>query len=76
MTEKPQMGRPTLYGDRMVTRNVNLPEAAWQTLKERYGGDTYSASLRRALLRLVELESEKLVAAIDDNNKIVAGRID
>ena len=56
MAEKPQMGRPALYGDRMVTRNVNLPEAAWQEIKQRYGGDTYSAAIRRALLRLVELE--------------------
>lgn len=76
MAEKPQMGRPTLYGDRMVTRNVNLPEAAWQEIKARYGGDTYSASLRRALLRLVELEGERLVAAIEENNRIVTGRID
>ena len=66
MTDKPQMGRPALYGDRMVTSNVNLPEAAWQEIKQRYGGDTYSAALRRALLRLVELESHNVAPAPAD----------
>lgn len=40
----------------MVTRQISLAADAWETLKERYGGDSYSATIRNALLRLVELE--------------------
>lgn len=64
-------GRPPFYGERMVTRQISLPGDAWQTLKERYGGDSYSATIRNALLRLVELESERLVAELESNNRIV-----
>ena len=53
--EKP-IGRPSLYGERMVTRQISLAADAWLTLKERYGGDSYSATIRNDLLRLVELE--------------------
>ncbi len=58
MTEadKKPIGRPSLYGERMVTRQISLAADAWLTLKERYGGDSYSATIRNALLRLVELE--------------------
>jgi len=74
--DKKKPGRPTMYGTRMVRREVSLTEAAWETLKDRYGGDSYSATVRNALLRLVELESEKLVAELESNNRIVTGRID
>ena len=43
----------------MVTRQISLAADAWETLKERYGGDSYSATIRNALLRLVELERTK-----------------
>jgi len=76
MTDKKPIGRPTIYGERMVTRQISLAADAWETLKERYGGDSYSATIRNALLRLVELESERLVAELESNNRIVTGRID
>jgi len=75
-SDKKPIGRPSLYGERMVTRQISLAADAWETLKDRYGGDSYSATVRNALLRLVELESEKLVAELESNNRIVTGRID
>lgn len=58
-TDKKPIGRPSLYGERMVTRQISLATDAWLTLKERYGGDSYSATIRNALLRLVELENRQ-----------------
>lgn len=61
MTEadKKPIGRPSLYGERMVTRQISLAADAWLTLKDRYGGDNYSVTVRNALLRLVELENRQ-----------------
>ena len=59
--DKKKPGRPTMYGTRMVRREVSLTEAAWGMLQERYGGDNYSVTVRNALLRLVELENKESV---------------
>jgi hypothetical protein len=58
-SDKKPIGRPSLYGERMVTRQISLAANAWETLKERYGGDNYSVTVRNALLRLVELENRQ-----------------
>ncbi len=60
-SDKKPMGRPSLYGERMVTRQISLAADAWLTLRERYGGDNYSVTVRNALLRLVELENKESV---------------
>ena len=75
-SDKKPIGRPTIYGERMVTRQISLPADAWQTLQERYGGDSYSATIRNALLKLVKLEGERLVAELESNNRLVTGHID
>ena len=61
MNDKKKPGRPTMYGTRMVRREVSLTESAWEMLQERYGGDNYSVTVRNALLRLVELENKESV---------------
>ena len=59
--DKKKPCRPTMYGTRMVRREVSLTESAWEMLQDRYGGDNYSATVRNALLRLVELENREKV---------------
>ena len=59
--DKKKPGRPTMYGTKLVRREVSLTEAAWEMLQERYGGDNYSVTVRNALLRLVELENKESV---------------
>ena len=57
--DKKKPGRPTMYGTKLVRREVSLTESAWGMLQERYGGDNYSVTVRNALLRLVELENRQ-----------------
>ena len=57
--DKKKPGRPPIYGTKLVRREISLTESAWEMLQERYGGDSYSATMRNALLRLVELENRQ-----------------
>jgi len=68
--DKKKPGRPTMYGTRMVRREVSLTEAAWEMLQERYGGDSYSMTIRSALLRLIDLEDKQRLLELENREKV------
>jgi len=69
-SDKKPIGRPTIYGERMVTRQISLAADAWETLKERYGGDSYSMTIRSALLRLIDLEDKQRLLELENREKV------